>query len=495
MAQVEDVPVPIKVYRYGCGKVPKSTRTLIAQQLALAASYRLMLWHCSRASRALYRERRCLAFPQLAQAEQELARQVEIFGVLDIKEHKSERKKLKVEIARLRSVCRTLCKELKEDPSFRVTVQADHDRELELRRALRGAISQLGLYSGSYLLVEAADKASRGGRRDPARPLFTGSGTLGVQIQGGISTETVLSPARNSWVSIQALKRVGRGSSAGSRTVCRYRLCSAQRKPVFVELPLMYHRDLPADAEVLWARLAVRRVGLRYTYAVLLTVKSEENRRTQFGAGDVVVCFNQDRVSYADAYQLDTVKTFEFDTRLDKVASLQSIRDRQRNAMVATLKIWAEDLDQASDWLLEELACNEGKASCRRLVRFVHRLQKEYKLPKRLVEAIQKWCYHENHLYQWQEDMRRSALLSRRDAYRCFAANLRRKYRRLVLDNRRLEQPIRKTFERNAVALSELKTCLKNSFGDDFVLETTGATCREMYEKAMQPAVENKAIA
>lgn len=480
-----------KVYRFGCARPSKAIRDQISEQLWLAYRYRLMLWHHSMASRALYRQRRRDHFPELERVEKELERQRELLGLLDSKTERAARQALKVEIQRLRARARELRAEAKSSESFSAIVDADKAREGELQRAIRGASSHLGLYTGTYLCVEDAWKRARSGKYDPARPYWDCTGILGIQLQNGRSVANVTS-GRDPSIHIVPPDRKGKGRRSGSRTIVRYRIRSRNRLPVTVDLQTMVHRDLPADSKVTWAKLAVSRSGGRLIYSVQLTLESAANERTEFGGGYVAVCLHNDVVMYAGEGERERV--FAFDARLDKADELQSIRDKQRNGAVGLIRAWCERQDDAPDWLLEEVEANCNRASCRRAVRLVWRFSalfprplnaRDSKMFDRLIgtKDVVGFVYHENHLYQWQSDLRTNALRARKDAYLKWASDLRRKYRHVLLDSRRLDAPERKTESRNGAGLSELRQAIKNSFGPEYVHAVTGISCAEMFER------------
>lgn len=502
-----------KVYRYGCKIPPKDIAKQIDDQLRLVFLYRLCLWRASIASRELYRQRRRECFPELEATEKELKRQQEIFSILDPKEDRKARQELKIRVQQLKAKHREQREAAKADPVFEDLVSEDKGREVVLRKALRGHLSQQGLFYGTYMLAEEADKRARQGRMDPARPRWDGTGSLGIQLQGG-RTVAALFSGKDANIRIEPtlLERwnarrpncgdfddqlhyndeVGQkpGQHKGARTIVHYRLCSKEHKAVFIPLHTVYHRALPADSKVTWAKLVVNRSGDRKNYSIQFTFDSKANERSEFGAGTVVICLNEDTVRYADLYTLNEVSTFEFDPRLARVAQLQSTRDKERDQMVALIRGWIEDRDETPDWLLEELAHNTTNASCRRLCRLYRRwTYNRVEGDVEIVEKFKKWVYHENHLYQWQEDMRGGALRRRKDAYRNFAAKMRRQFRSLVIDNRNLNAPELKTFDRNESALSEFRLLVKQSFGADYVQEISGATCVEMIEQLSEKKI------
>jgi hypothetical protein len=399
--------------------------------------------------------------------------------VLIEREHKEERQAAKVAIQALKAKLKVLRDAAKTNEEFNGLIQADHRRMDVMLRAFRGIFSSWGLYSGTYLIIEEAARRARSGRYDPARPRWDGTGCLGVQIQGGASAADVLS-GKNHYLRIAPVNRAGKGRRWGSQTTAQYRIRSRDKKPVFITLPLAYHRDLPEDARITWVRLVVAKSGLRKIYSLNLTLESKTFQRQEFGAGTVAICLNQDRILYA-AEGEEPVE-LSFDPRLGKADDLQSIRDKNRNGAIGLLRAWCERQDEVPDWFLDELEKNTANASCRRAVGLVYRLERERLLPDALMATLKEWVAHEDHLYQWQSDLRGNALRARKYTYRCFAAHLRRTYRDVLLDSRRLDGTERKSKERNDMGFYELKLAIRHSMGAEHVHDVTGATCEEMFQ-------------
>lgn len=492
---------PTKVYRYGCGYTRRQevdgsvlTWTLseedeakVDEQLKLAHRYRFALWQLHTASRALYRQRRREFFPELAAAEEEASRIEELFTLIDKKEHPEEHQAHKVELQRLRAKLKELRAAAKENEEFNGLVQADHRRMDVLGRGLRKAFSEAGLYSGTYILVEEAAKIANSGRHDPQRPRWDGTGSLGIQIQRGTSAAAIHA-CKEPWLRIAPPDRTRRAPEGGtltdqqvqSQTKAWYRVASDDSgKPIFIELPLMMHRDLPSDAFVKAVKLVLNRSGTRRIYSLQLVLESKTFERQEFGGGTVALCLNNDKITYAAEGEEE--QTFVFDPRLRKADDLQSIRDKNRNGAIGLVRAWVERQDHVPEWLLEELEKNTVNASCRRSVGLVYRLQREGFLPESLMSKLLEWVKHEDHLYQWQSDLRTNALNARKNAYRIFAAGLRRKYRSIILDSRSLNAPELRSKERNDMAFNELRQAIRASFGSEYVAEATAPSCAEMF--------------
>ena len=495
-----------RVYRYGMPRPPLEVRDAVDEQLHLAHRYRLALWQLACASRAVYREMRRAHFPELVDTEAEIERISSLLSEIEKIDDKRERAEMrkhafpqKSEMQRLKARAKELRAQAKTSAEFTADVAAAKEREGVLGRSLRRVFSRVyGLYSGTYLCVEDAARRARSGSRDPVRPRWDGartrdfraprrlhenhgSGILGIQLQGGRSVSDLYC-GRDPSIRLR--------QTGPKRAIASYRLRSRLGQAVLVDLPVVICRPLPHDAKITWAKLVVSRVGLRCDYSLQLTVESDTFGASERGAGVAAVCLADDRIVYRCEYGEEA----EFvpppiGTRHNDVLSG---RDRERNAMIGALLAWSERQDELPDWLRDELERQEVRPSARSLARLCSRMR--HLLDDRARKAVESWLYHENHLYAWQSDMRASALRRRRDAYRVFARQLRRRFRTLLVDARRLDDPMRLTAARRDLGLHELRTALTNAFGDDIVL-VTGASCMEMFERFREDVTNGKGSA
>ena len=479
------------VYAYGCKRPDRDIRDAIEDQLWLAYRYRLALWRLSMAGREVYREQRRQHVPKLVEAEEELARAEEHLSTLDRKKEPEAHQNVRTDVKRLRTWCRELREAAKADAVFLAATVETEARRGVLQRALRNVFSRtLGLYSGTYLHVEAAARSANAGTEDPVRPRWDRSGVLAVQLQGGRSP-VVLMSGKDPSIHIEPPHRKGQSKRRGSRTTVHYRLRSEKGAAVQVALPTMLHRDLPRDANITWAKLVVTTVHeFRQHYSIQFTLDTQEGMKVPTGAGLVAISFRDEKISYACEYGEEQV--FDFNFRNDKIRDLQSIRDKHRNAAIHLLAQWCENQDETADWVREEIETINEHKSCRRL----YHLRKKLSglIDDALARYLDEWAYRENHLYWWQRDMTRSELLRRRDAHRVFAAQLRARFRDLVIDGRRLDDPRRLSAEVRDLGLSEFRILLLQAFGEHGN-KATGESCAELCEsfRAARPADSDKA--
>lgn len=470
-----------KVYAYGCKRPDRETAAAIKGQLWLAHRYRTMLWHLSMAGRSLYREQRRRFVPELVEAEDALA--VHLAYLIEERPTPlpdDERLTLRREVQRLRIECKALRDSAKLNAELAAATEEAGERMGVLRRALRNVFSRtFGLYSGTYLHIEAAARSANAGTEDPVKPRWDSSGALAIQLQGG-RTAVELMHGNDPSLYIEPPNR-SLGKRLGSRTTVHYRLKSDRSgRAVLISLATMLHRDLPADAKVTWAKLIVSKIHeFRYAYSVQLTVESESFANVECGAGVVAVSFRDDALRYASEGEAEQI--FEVPNRAaEKIRDFQSIRDTHRNIAIEHLAAWCARQDETADWVRDEIATIEERKSCRRLYHLRNRLRDV--VDDATMEYLDKWAYRENHLYTWQSDARVKALRHRKNEYRKFARALRRRFRTLVIDSRKLNEPSRLNWNNRNKGLHEARIVLACAFDDD-TIRATGENCEELCEK------------
>jgi hypothetical protein len=541
----------IKVYRYGL-LPPSENAALVHEQMRLAHVYRNKLVEIERRRRAAQREA-LSALPSIAELEAAAkAADTELDAALAVvrKERTSTHKrsetpemKARVKVARAkRSDAKREFRELRfrihNDASIKQQREAIDERFAEERRQARAAN---GLYWGNYLIVEAADDASR------KLPLYDGaipndprfvsyrdaSEQVGVQLQGGLTNvfgcDTQL---RIGAVDERAWDRqleTHRGvRDRLQRTTLKLRVGSNKdRTPIFAEWPMRMHRALPPNSVIKTAVVKRERIGPRDRWSLQLTVDMTATRIVAPAAsigGTVAIDIgwrlfsNRNEVETRSAppqaadEEIGSAKALEElrvaaygdesgnagELRLDarlmsclKYADhLRGIRD---SAFITALRHFAEFLKFARDkptWLAEATANIAQWRSPARLAS-VARLWKtkaaeaaddEKHILKSAAYAaayddLEKWRYHDFHMWQWETSQRRKSILRRRDLFRCFAKNLALQYDTLVVEEFDLRvfavrPPIDSSeatnetarHHRQIAALSELRQTLVNAF-------------------------------
>ena len=158
------------------------------------------------------------------------------------------------------------------------SVQVDFSRRviaLEVRTndQVKAARAASSLYWKNYLRVEDAIQDAKKSKVDPSHKGFRGTGTIGGQIQGGLSTAEVYSdnvhlritrPPNNTWSNGAHWRH--------AHVPCQLRVGSDDHgKPLWLELSLHLDRPLPPGT-IKEAYLKIIKIGLVQKYALKLTI-------------------------------------------------------------------------------------------------------------------------------------------------------------------------------------------------------------------------------
>jgi len=160
--------------------------------------------------------------------------------------------------------------------------KALRDLDAERIRLVREAQSHAGLYWANRIEVQ--------GRYDSARVLairsgrhlrphhWDGTGMVKVYFALGLSAGSLF--ARNGKLQVDPIPDAAWNSPSRAtrrrlaRTRVRIRVfANADRSPIWLELPMIMHRPLPAGAIIRWASILRERVGLSWRHRLLLTVR------------------------------------------------------------------------------------------------------------------------------------------------------------------------------------------------------------------------------
>lgn len=483
----EDLETNCRVYSYGCGLLPTATRRAIEDQLWLAHRYRYKLWQLNLAARGAYRDIRAILLPELLATESELDKAKELITLLgdkslDAKERAANRKQLflaKAEKERAFSKLKGIREKAKTNPAMREAITLIDARKNTLLKALRNVFSKtLGLYWCTYAYVEADARKANAGHTDPVKPVWRESGSLVCVPKGLTPVEVFLT--NNNYVQITPITREGTSRSARSRTTAKYRISSKEKgKPVWVELPIVFHRKLPEDADIRCVKLVVKKLREgRFHYSLQFVLHSKSFNEKPQGAGVAALSFNNDKATVQCAYGEPKELPIGVDAGLvSKIRDLQSIRHKHLNEMIGLLNAWCERQDDIPEWFLSELESIKEGRSCRRLLHLKDKIRQL--VDKRVVEHYNKWVYRENHLYWWQSDAQTKMLRNRSDRYRNIALDLRKQYTVLLIDSRKLNDPKLKTDQRNNAGLHDLKTKVKQSFRNN-AIPVIGTSCLDI---------------
>jgi hypothetical protein len=241
-------------------------------------------------------------------------------------------KELRAELQERRAELRAIKKASYERPEVAAAMAAN----AEQAKAEAAEVKQSsGLYWGTEATVQAACK-SFGTGAPPRFARWTGEGQLAVQFIGGMPVAELLEPNTLCWI-----------EGGGRVRQAHFRVTSADRRPVWVTVDVVFHRELPEGGVVKWAYLERRKLANKDRYKLRLSIEVPEVQPTTPEGSMAVLHLgwraNRDgsvRVGLVGNGErsLDVMLPWRFFDQWDQVDVIRSARDRGFNdakAMVA----------------------------------------------------------------------------------------------------------------------------------------------------------------
>lgn len=510
------------VFRYGL-LAPTENDDLVREQLRLAGKYRNTLIEIERGRRAALREvlsahgdvatmERAVGEAERAEVAAASALSKERSATRSRSETAEQKAALKDARAATKVAKRALFdyrRVVREDPAIIAAQDTINERAHELSLSAR---AHCGVYWGTYLLIEAEHQSAckvplydGAEPNDPRFSRFTGEGSIGVQIHGGMDAADVL--GANMWLRVDPVDECAwHAESRGerrraSRTMLRVRVGSNGRAPIWAAWPMVMHRSLPVGGVVKCAAVHVRRIGPREEWWATITVNTDSTvRPTSHADGAVAVDLGWrqfgDEIRVA-AWRGDDGEAGELRLHADDVRAmrkadeLRSTRDDNFNAARDTLVTWLKDRE-VPEWLTLATTTLPQWRSAGRLAALVKRWAltrfdgDEEMFGRRPTKneiaagengvGLEGWRYHDYHLWTWETSQRTGSIRRRTDIYRVFAARLADRYATLVVEDFDLRDIAKRPgvgaerenetarSNRQLAAVSDLRTSLKNAF-------------------------------
>jgi hypothetical protein len=368
----------------------------------------------------------------------------------------------------------------KQDPEIARMIS---EASAEAKGASRAARAASGVYWGTYLIVEQAVDAAR---KKPSMPHFRswrGDGAVAVEIIHGMGVKDALK-CDDARLRIDPCPQPvpGRGGKPLPRVSLRVG-SDDQRAPIWATWPMIYHRLLPPDARIKWARVVREYTGGKARWSLHVTLDDAAVPRAEAcGVGVVAVDLGWRRSPgglLACEFGSETcqpealILPHAIEGAMEKAESLRAIRDRNMNAARALIVAW-RDAHEISGPLAERLR-NVGQwRSQNRFASLAH-LWRANRIEgdEEIYSAIEAWRKQDSHLWRWEAHTRQRAIRRRRDLYRVFAAGLARKYQTLVIERLNISALAQKPTkgpnddtqgQRFIVAPSELRSALEHAF-------------------------------
>lgn len=411
----------------------------------------------------------------------------------------AERPAIKKSLKAARSVFNLAKRNCASNDPLVLQQRAINERAAEAVRNAR-ADKTVAPYWGTYLLVEREMDQMKKAPDPPEFRRYDGSGRMGVQfttemlvseIVDGNDTQLQIGPG-------VLLPRRGGQTQARlrpeHRTVKIRAGSDPKRKPIWVTLPLIYDRPLPADGRVTWAWILRRLVGYRYKYFLQVTVESPSfvapphsgnaavaidlgARREPDGSYSIARWQNENgaagRLAIVETRKTKkrsgrwpsesrTVPDDLFETlvaKRNKSDAIRSERDKRMRVLCHLLGVYRNS-GSAPAWICDELQTVDRWRSFNRLTRFLrtwrrvrstgirividritHTSHEETGLPPGdaiLFSYVEAWYAHDRHLSDFQMNQIGRALNRRTDRYHEFAAKLAKEYSTIILPARNL---------------------------------------------------------
>lgn len=230
-----------------------------------------------------------------------------------------------------------------------------------------------------------------------------------------------------------------------ARTVLRLRVASDNRKPVWLVLPMVMHRPLPADGLIRECSVLRERVGFSWRWKAVLIVETPERTPQPTGSGRASIDLGWRRRPHGlrvCAWRDDSGRSGDLVlppgwlAEMAKTENLRSIRDDHLNATRAALLAWLIETPSAPEWIGQERARFKSWRSQSSMMRLV-RLWRERRFPGDDIglAMLEEWRRRDVHLYSYEANLRDQLIRQRREIYRLFAADLARRYREVVLED------------------------------------------------------------
>lgn len=417
------------------------------------------------------------------------ARKKERSGKVDISDLQDKIKELKIQITDARTE-QAIAKAQVTKANRSLIDELEHERRAEVKVATKRS----GLYWCNYEeIVNNYEQSRRKAMRDKTELKFhrwDGTGKITVRLKGlpvsaAFEKNTMLQidpVSEEAWAHpIRSTRR------KLAQTKIRLRITSDEnKKPVWIELPMVMHRPLPTDSEIRSASIVREKVGRKWRYKAVITTTLTECRHMH-SKGIVAINLGWRKVAdglrvayWADdsgehgQLLLGPEVLYEF----KKCEELQSIRDKHFNEIkIDFTKYLSEPVKNMPDWLRDGVNNLSQWRSHGKLVSLVKQWQENrFDSDVNIFGKLSYWVKRENHLYDWETHLRDQVHRRRREIYRVFAAGLVRKYETVVLGDFDLRKVVKKPYpergtggslpmnrQRFIAAVNELRLAIKNA--------------------------------
>lgn len=352
----------------------------------------------------------------------------------------------KSELKRLWEERRELEKSTRDLPAvqkkLRKSSKAANARDTQARQEM----SKDGLYWGTYL-KKGADLYGRKSGDPPRYRRWRGEGSLAVQFQNGIPSQSLFRHNNLFWLERKQVKKNKAGTRTTIYATAHMRVSSDEkRRPVWTEFPVVLHRPLPEEAQVQWVYLTAKKVAtkLRWSLCVVLAKDSEwvkpdvaQDGVVGIDLGWRVMPGGDVRVAYVvgdDGEMKDVRIPKEKLERWRQVSDLRAVRDKNFNEIRQQFLDWLRG-HEVPDWLSESTRYLPHWRKVVKLAKICLQWRdKRFEGDSEMLASLEAWRKQDKHLYEWQENLHQKAREWRNNYYRELAAALSRRYRTVVFE-------------------------------------------------------------
>lgn len=461
------------VYQYGI-LPPTQNAARVDEQMLLAHRYRNTLIAIERARRAVLRE--AMRDADVERGEAMLARaQADVDRLTEEVNAARKQKRSRAETEAQRVALRTArayrwelvrCVRdariaARKSEAVDAICDAINERASELRR---GARALCGVFWGTYLLIEAADRASRsaplykdGLPNDPHFVRWSGDGHVGIQYPHGLAADAVFGEADTTMRIDPIDPAVWYGRGVAFTTV-HVRVGShgpGRPKPVWASFPIKMHRPFPPGAVIRRAEIArvvegprvSAEIGRRARWVINITLDAPRRERTNDPPKADAVAINVGwrvvpeglRVltwQGTDGAEGKLVLPPSLLGRMQSVQDLAGTRQNAFNAARAAIVAYLDSDAALPDWFRAETATIALWKSGERLTSLAFLWQTQrFPGDEAAYAALSAWRHHDCHLGQYELGRRGRTHRHRRELVRCLAAELARRYATVVHDD------------------------------------------------------------
>jgi hypothetical protein len=492
---------PTKIWSFGA-LAPTTNEKLLLEQLFLGSRYYNSLIEIEQRRRKNYRDARSEAAPTLAMLEAEWKKLDAEFTLgLDALPKVKGKKVLTPELQELKARRKDVAARMKAE---RAAFAANEEAKLGIKKVddaaqveVKAARAATDLYWGSYLLIEKQIEQARQSKLDPRFRRFEGNGRVGVQLQGGLTLPELLS-GQDTRLRLVARQSTPKVKKPKAQHEVHIRVGSDGRAPIWAVLPVVLHREIPADAKIQWAWIKVKNVGGVRKYFLQIAMESDtfDLKHSPKGTGTVAINFGwrahedgRRRVAYAvdsNGEEQEFCIPAKIESSLAFANSLRSARDLHfEDAKRATMGFMAlakekdarapearDTLREVLAWMKEETEHIAQWRNPKRLAKVSGRLSSELLegddsvkrwVNERLSHSpkldlfapateifqwlgggnttlrmfaiyLELWRRKDRHLWEWEAHQRANTLAHRNELFRVWSRRLADRYREIRIE-------------------------------------------------------------